>query len=87
MAYGVRVARHQGTLTRLGRSMAGSQGVIAHAAAGQARCVGYAPPDMALSQGIVAYCQPVAGATGPALLVIEWAVHAVAMARAFNTQG
>ena len=49
--------------------------------------VAYYPPDMHLSQVIVAYCQKVAEATGSALFVIDRAVNAVAMARAFDDQG
>ena len=49
--------------------------------------IGYYPPDMHLSQIIVAYCQQVATATGIALFVIDRAVNAVARARAFDEQG
>src|SRR5262245_53864974 len=42
---------------------------------------------MHLSQVMVAYCQQVAEATGPALFVIDRAVNALAMARAFDDQG
>jgi hypothetical protein len=71
----------------LGRIMAGSQAVIAHDAAGQAVFVVYDPPDMPLSTIIGGSCQPVAEATGSALCVIDRAVNAVALARAFNDQG
>ena len=70
----------------LGRSMAGSQAVIAHDEAGPALFVAYDPPAMPLSQVIVAYCQQVAEATGRALLVIDRAVHALAVACAFEAQ-
>jgi hypothetical protein len=78
---------HKGKITMLGRIMAGSQAVIAHDEAGQAVFVVYYPPDMHLSTVIVAYCQKVAEATGGALFVIDRAVNAVALARAFNDQG
>ena len=42
---------------------------------------------MHVSQIIVAYCQQVATATGIALFVIDRAVNAVALARAFDEQG
>ena len=78
---------HKGKITMLGRIMAGSQAVIAHDEAGQALFVVYDPPDVHLSQVIVAYCEKVAEATGTALFVIDRAVNAVAMARAFADQG
>src|SRR5712671_6775389 len=87
IAYWSRVPMHKGTITMLGRIMAGSQAVIAHDEAGQALFVVYYPPDMHLSTVIVAYCQKVAEATGGALFVIDRAVNAVALARAFNDQG
>jgi hypothetical protein len=78
---------HKGKITRRGRIMAGSQAVIAHDETGQAVCVAYYPPDMHLSQVIVAYCQQVALATGSALFVIDRAVHAVVLAAAFDERG
>jgi len=87
IAYWSRVPMHKGKITMLGRIMAGSQAVIAHDEAGQALFVAYYPPDMHLSQVIVAYCQQVAEATGPALFVIDRAVNSLAMARAFDDQG
>jgi hypothetical protein len=87
IAYWSRVPMHKGKITMLGRIMAGSQAVIAHDAAGQALFVAYYPPDIHLSQVIVAYCQRVALATGNSLFVIDRAVNAVAMARAFDDQG
>jgi len=39
IASGSRMAMHQGKITMLGRIMAGSQAVMAHADAGQAVCV------------------------------------------------
>jgi hypothetical protein len=87
LAYWSRWSMHQGTITMLGRIMAGSQAVIAHEAAGDAVCGPYYPPDLHLSQLIVAYCQPVAVATGNALFVIDRAVNAVALAQAFDAQG
>ena len=47
----------------------------------------YYPPDIHLSQVIVAYCQRVALATGSSLFVIDRAVNSVAMAGAFDDQG
>jgi hypothetical protein len=87
IAYWSRRSMHKGKITMLGRIMAGSQAVIAHDAAGQAVCVAYYPPDLHLSQVIVAYCQQVALATGSALFVIDRAVNAVALAGAFDGQG
>jgi hypothetical protein len=87
IAYWSRASMHKGKITMLGRIMAGSQAVIAHDAAGQALFVAYYPPDLPLSQVIVAYCQQVVEATGTALFVIDRAVNAVAMARAFDAQG
>jgi len=57
IAYGSRLSMHKGKITMLGRIMAGSQAVIAHNEAGQARFVAYYPPDLPLSQVMVAYCQ------------------------------
>ena len=50
MASGSRVSMPQGTITLLGRSMAGSQAVIAQNAAGQARFGASYPPDLHVSQ-------------------------------------
>ena len=71
----------------LGRLRAGSPAVIAPDAAGQAVLVVYDPPAMPLSTIMVVSCQPGAEATGRALCVIDRAVNAVALARAFNDQG
>jgi hypothetical protein len=87
IADGSRVPRHKGTLPMLGRLMAGSQAVIAHAAAAQALFVAYAPPDLPMSQGLVAYGQRGAWATGNSLCGIARAVNAGAMARAVDDQG
>ena len=87
VAFGPRLSMHKGTLTMLGRIMAGSQAVIAHTEAGQALLVVYYPPDRHVSQVIVAYCQHVATATGITLFVIDRAVNAVALARACDEQG
>ncbi len=78
---------HQGKITMLGRIMAGSQGVIAHDDTGQAVFVAYYPPDIHVSQVIVAYCEQVAQATGSALFVIDRAVNSVALAQAFAEKG
>ena len=78
---------HKGKITMLGRIMAGSQAVMAHEAMGQAVFVAYSPPDIQVSQVIVAYCRNVAEATGSVLLVIDRAVNAVALAGAFDEQG
>jgi hypothetical protein len=82
-----RASMHKGKITMLGRIMAGSHAVIAHDDMGHAVYVEYHPPDIHLSQIIVAYCQKVAFATGSALFVIDRAVHALAMACAFAQQG
>jgi hypothetical protein len=71
----------------LGRIMAGSQAVLAHDAMGQAVFVAYYPPDIHVSQIIVASCQNVAEATGSVLFVIDRAGKAVALAGAFDEQG
>ena len=78
---------HKGKITMLGRSMAGSQAVITHEAAGQGLFVAYHPPDQHLSQFIVGYCQQVTLATGASVFVIDRAVNALALARAFDHQG
>src|SRR5712692_4161338 len=87
IAYWSRVPMHKGKITMLGRIMAGSQAVIAHSEAGQALFATYYPPDRHLSQVIVEYCHKVVEATGNSLFVIDRAVNAVALARAFDTQG
>jgi hypothetical protein len=87
IAYWSRRSMHKGKITMLGRIMAGSQAVMAHDEAGQAVFVAYYPPDIHVSQVIVAYCQNVAEATGSALFVIDRAVNAVALAGAFDEQG
>ncbi len=86
IAYWSRQSMHKGKLTMLGRIMAGSQAVIAHDDAGQAVFVAYYPPDIHMSQIIVAYCQQVAEATGSVVFVIDRAVKAVALAQAFHDQ-
>ena len=87
LAYWSRMPMHKGKITMLGRIMAGSQAVIAHDDAGQALFVAYYPPDIHVSQVIVAYCQRVARATGSAVFVIDRAVNSVALAKAFDEQG
>lgn len=87
IAYWSRRAMHKGQITMLGRIMAGSHAVIAHNEAGQALFVEYHPPDIHVSQIIVAYCQRLALATGTSLFVIDRAVNAVALASAFDSQG
>jgi hypothetical protein len=87
IAYWSRVPMHKGKITMLGRIMAGSQAVVAHDETGQAVFVAYYAPDIHLSQVIVAYCQQVAAATGSRVFVIDRAVNAVALARAFDEQG
>ena len=74
---------HKGKITMLGRIMAGSQAVIAHADTGQAIFVAYYPPDIHVSHVIVAYCQQVAEGIGSVVFVIDRAVNAVALAQAF----
>src|SRR6516162_11642376 len=86
IAYWSRVPMHKGKITMLGRIMAGSHAVIAHDDTGQALFVAYYPPDIHLSQFIVDYCQKVALATGISVFVIDRAVNAVALARAFANQ-
>ena len=82
-----RRSMHKGKITMRGRIMAGSHAVIAHDETGQAVFVAYSPPDMHLSQVIVASCQQVALATDSALFVIDRAVNAVALAAAFDERG
>ncbi len=84
IAYWSRRSMHKGKITMSGRIMSGSQAVIAHDDGGQAVFVAYYPPDIHVSQVIVAYCQQVALATGRALFVIDRAVNAVALAQAFD---
>jgi len=86
IAYWSRVPMHKGQITMLGRIMAGSQAVITHDEAGHALFVAYHPPDIHLSKVIVDYCQKVAMATGTSVFVIDRAVNAAAMARAFDHQ-
>jgi len=86
IAYWSRQSMHKGKITMLGRIMAGSHAVIAHDDAGQAVFVAYYPPDIHMSQVIVAYCQQVAEATGSVVFVIDRAVNAVALAQAFHDQ-
>ena len=86
IAYWSRQSMHKGKITMLGRIMADSQAVIAHDDAGQAVFVAYYPPDIHMSQVIVAYCQQVAEATGSVVFVIDRAVNAVALAQAFHDQ-
>jgi hypothetical protein len=78
---------HQGQITMRGRIMAGSQAVISHDETGQAVCVADSPPDLQLSQAIVAYCEQGATAAGSALFVIDRAVQAKALAQAFDDAG
>lgn len=87
IAYWNRVPMHKGKITMLGRIMAGSQAVITHNETGQAVFVEYYPPDIPLSQFIVAYCQRVAMTTGSSLFVIDRAVNSVELARVFAEQG
>jgi hypothetical protein len=87
IAYWSRRSMHKGKITMLGRIMAGSPAVIAHNEAGQALVVAYYPPDLHLSQVIVVYGQRVAMATRSTLFVLDRAVNAVALARAFDAQG
>jgi hypothetical protein len=87
IAYWSRASMHKGKIPMLGRIRAGSHAVIAHNEAGHALFVQYYPPDLPLSQVLVAYCQRVALATGTALFVIDRAVNSVAMACAFDAQG
>ena len=87
IAFWSRVCMHKGKITMLGRIMAGSQAVITHSEEGQALWAEYYPPDLPLSQVIVAYCGQVSTATGIKLFVIDRAVNSVAMACAFTCQG
>ena len=77
---------HTGKITLLGRIMAGSQAVIAHNEAGHALFVKDDPPDIHVTQVLVAYGPQVALATGSFLLVIDRAVNSQAMAWAFDAQ-
>lgn len=86
IAYWSRRAMHKGKITMLGRIMAGSQAVIAHDETGQAVFAAYYPPDIHLSQVILAYCKRMAEATGSDLFVIDRAVNSVALAQAFDDQ-
>ena len=87
MAYWSRQPMHKGKITMRGRIMAGSQAVISHDETGQAVFVAYYPPDLHLSQAIVAYCEQVAAATGSDVFVIDRAVNSQALAQAFDQSG
>jgi hypothetical protein len=82
-----RASMHKGKSTMRGRLMAGSQAVITHSDPGHALFVASHPPDMQLSHVVVDYGQKGALATGTSLCVIDRAVNAVAIARAFDDQG
>jgi hypothetical protein len=84
IAYWSRKAMHKGKIPMRGRIMAGSQAVISHDESGQAVYVAYYPPDLHLSQIMVAYCEQVAWATGSDLFVMDRAVNSKAMAQAFD---
>src|SRR6266581_6154392 len=71
LAYWSRLSMHKGKITMLGRIMAGSQALIAHNDKGQALFVTYHPPDVHISQVIVAYCHQVAKTTGVPLFVVH----------------
>jgi hypothetical protein len=87
IAYWSRKPMHKGKITMRGRIMAGSQAVISHDGEGQGVFVAYYPPDIHLSQLILAYCHQVAAATGSRLFVIDRAVNSQALARAFDEAG
>jgi hypothetical protein len=87
IASGSRVSMPKGKLTMLGRIMAGSPAVIAPNEAGHTLFVASYPPDIHVSQVLVASCHQVALATGTSLVVIDRAVNAVAIACAFDNQG
>jgi hypothetical protein len=77
----------KGTLTMRGRIMAGSQAVMVPDDTGPAVFVAYSPPDIQGPRVMVAYGQQGAEATGSVLCVMDRAVHAVALAEAFDAQG
>jgi hypothetical protein len=87
IAYWSRKAMHKGKITMRGRVMAGSQAVISHDETGQAVYVAYYPPDLHVSQLVLAYCQDVALATGSDLFVIDRAVTSKVMAQGFDEAG
>jgi hypothetical protein len=87
IAYWSRKCMHKGKITMRGRIMAGSQAVISHDETGQAVYVAYYPPDVHLSQLILAYCERVALATGSDLFVMDRAVNSKAMAQDFDEAG
>lgn len=87
MAFWTRRSLHQGKSTLLGRILAGSHAISAHHAAGQALFVADHPPDRHLSPVMIAYCPKGVEATGITRCGIDRAVHAVAMAGAFDPQG
>jgi len=84
IAYWSRKAMHKGKIPMRGRIMAGSQALIRHDEKGQAVDVAYYPPDLHLSQLILAYCERVALATRSELFVMDRAVNSKAMAQAFD---
>jgi hypothetical protein len=87
IAYWSRKAMHKGKIPMRGRIMAGSQAVISHDETGQAVYVASYPPDLHVSQLILAYCERVALATGSDLFVMDRAVNSKAMAPAFDEAG
>jgi hypothetical protein len=87
IAYWSRKSMHKGKITRRGRIMAGSQAVISHDESGQGVYVAYYPPDLHLSQLILAYCERVALATGCELFVMDRAVNSKAIAQDFDEAG
>jgi hypothetical protein len=87
IAYWSRRPLHKGKITMRGRIMAGSQAVISHDESGQGVYVAYDPPDLHLSQLILAYCECVAVATGSELFVMDRAVNSKAMAQDFDEAG
>ena len=82
-----RRSMHKGHITMLGRLMAGSQALIAHNAKGQALFVTSQPPDVQGSRVLGDSGHKGARATGVALCVIDRAVHAGAIACAFDEHG
>jgi hypothetical protein len=81
-----RVARPKGKISMRGRSMAGSQALIAHPEAGQAVFVASHPPDIHRSRVMETYCQQGVATTSSTWLVIDRAGNARALAEAFTRQ-
>jgi hypothetical protein len=83
IASGRRVSLHKGQSPMRGRIMAGSHAAIAHHEAGHAVFVASHPPAIQVSRVIGASCHQGKEAPGRPLVVLDRAVHSLALAWAF----